>query len=109
MRSFLRGFAYFLIYTTPIQLGLVLWLIWLGFATDYTFLTLTGHVFWVEFLTPITFLYNWIYSWFWNAYLDFWFGMPAAVPITLKLLFNTWVAIWLLKFTRNMQGSKGSE
>ncbi len=38
MRHFLLGFAYLLAYTTPIQLGLLLWVLWAILATDYTIL-----------------------------------------------------------------------
>ena len=41
MKTFLLGFAYFLILTTPIPLGFTLWVCWEIFSTDYTLLSLS--------------------------------------------------------------------
>ncbi len=94
MRPLLLGFAYLLVYTTPIQLGLLLWVLWVILVTDYTILSLTGHLFLQE---NLLFLYDWLYSWLWNAYLNFWYAFPAVFPVALKLVINTWLGIWLLR------------
>jgi hypothetical protein len=94
MRNFLLGLAYFLVYTTPIQVGLLLWVLWVVFSTDYTLTSLTGHIFLRE---NLLFLYEWIYSWFWNAYLNFWYVFPMTFIVILKLIINTWLGFWMLK------------
>ena len=86
-------FAYILIYTSPIQVGFILWQLWIVFTSDYTFFGLSTKEFLVD---NLKFLHDWIYSWFWNALLDFFYQFPALVMSTLKLVVNTWLGYWLL-------------
>lgn len=106
MRTFLIGFAYFLIFSTPIQIGFLLLALWALFSSDYTFITLSGHVFWHEYLTFFLFFYHWIFSWFWNDLLNLVFGMPVIILITFKLLVNGWLGLWLLPVAKAMPVSK---
>jgi hypothetical protein len=87
-------FAYILIYTSPIQVGFILWQLWIVFTSDYTFFGLSTKEFLVD---NLKFLYDWVYSWFWNALLDFFYQFPALVMSTLKLVVNTWLGYWLLE------------
>jgi len=87
-------FAYILIYTSPIQVGFILWQLWIVFTSDYTFFGLSTKEFLVD---NLKFLHDWIYSWFWNALLDFFYQFPALVMSTLKLVVNTWLGYWLLE------------
>ena len=87
-------FAYILIYTSPIQVGLILWQLWIVFTSDYTFFGLSTKEFLVD---NLKFLHDWVYSWFWNALLDFFYQFPALVMSTLKLVVNTWLGYWLLE------------
>src|SRR6056300_120280 len=87
-------FAYILIYTSPIQLGFILWQLWIVFTSDYTFFGLSTKEFLVD---NLKFLHDWVYSWFWNALLDFFYQFPALVMSTLKLVVNTWLGYWLLE------------
>ena len=48
MRKFLIGIAYICIYTTPIQIGFVAWIIWIITSTDYTLLSLSTNQFLTE-------------------------------------------------------------
>jgi len=86
-------FAYILIYTSPIQVGFILWQLWIVLTSDYTFFGLSTKEFLVD---NLKFLHDWIYSWFWNALLDFFYQFPALVMSTLKLVVNTWLGYWLL-------------
>jgi len=86
-------FAYILIYTSPIQVGFILWQLWIVLTSDYTFFGLSTKEFLVD---NLKFLHDWIYSWFWNALLDFFYQFPAVVMSTLKLVVNTWLGYWLL-------------
>ncbi|MBL6693866.1 MAG: hypothetical protein O3C54_03695 [Proteobacteria bacterium] len=86
-------FAYILIYTSPIQAGFILWQLWIVLTSDYTFFGLSTKEFLVD---NLKFLHDWIYSWFWNALLDFFYQFPAVVMTTLKLVVNTWLGYWLL-------------
>lgn len=87
-------FAYILIYTSPIQVGFILWQLWIVFTSDYTFFGLSTKEFLVD---NLKFLHDWVYSWFWNALLDFFYQFPAVVMSTLKLVVNTWLGYWLLE------------
>ena len=86
-------FAYILIYTSPIQVVFILWQLWIVLTSDYTFFGLSTKEFLVD---NLKFLHDWIYSWFWNALLDFFYQFPALVMSTLKLIVNTWLGYWLL-------------
>jgi hypothetical protein len=87
-------FAYILIYTSPIQVGFILWQLWIVITSDYTFFGLSTKEFLVD---NLKFLHDWVYSWFWNALLDFFYQFPALVMSTLKLVVNTWLGYWLLE------------
>lgn len=101
MKRFLIGLAYFLIYTTPIQIGFVLWVSWVILTTEYTVLSLSAHIFLMEHL-PL--LRAWVYTYFWflEPWLNFWWAYPAAVVTTLKLILNTWLGFWLLSVARKV-------
>ena len=87
-------FAYILIYTSPIQVGIILWQLWIVLTSDYTFFGLSTKEFLVD---NLKFLHDWIYSWFWNVLLDFFYQFPALVMTTLKLVVNTWLGYWILE------------
>ena len=45
------------------------------------FLLLSTKIFLVE---KLKFLHDWVYSWFWNDFLDFWYKFPALIMVILK-------------------------
>ena len=49
---------------------------------------------------------NWIYTWFWNSFLDFVWSLPAAIIVTLKLIINSWLGFWLLPVANKLNGIK---
>ncbi len=87
-------FAYLCIYTTPIQLFILGWISLILFQTDNSILGYSTKAFLFE---NLKFFHDWIYSWFWNAYLDFWYQFPALIMTTLKIVLSTWLGFWLLK------------
>jgi len=93
MRSLGLGFAYLFIYTAPIQVGFIIWQLFIVFTTDYTFFNMSTKEFLVD---NLKFLHDWIYSWFWNAFLDFFYQFPAVVMSTLKTVVNYYLGLWLL-------------
>tara|TARA_A100001015_G_scaffold192466_1_gene214457 strand:+ start:576 stop:872 length:297 start_codon:yes stop_codon:yes gene_type:complete len=93
MRSLGLGFAYLCIYTTPIQVGFIIWQLFIIFTTDYTFFNMSTKEFLVD---NLKFLHDWIYSWFWNDFLDFFYQFPAVVMSTLKTVINYYLGFWLL-------------
>ncbi|MEC7830304.1 MAG: hypothetical protein VX812_00905 [Pseudomonadota bacterium] len=101
MKKFLLGIAYLCIYTTPIQLGFFVWIIWIITSTDYTLLSLSTDQFLTEnllILKEFVFKYLWllkpIYQFFWQ--------FPAFIMISIKAIISTWLGFWLLPIARNM-------
>ena len=97
MISFLRVFAYICIWTTPFQVAFVLWGIGIVAVTDYSILSLSNIEFirnYLGFFLPII---EWLYTWFWNALLDWVFSLPMILHATLKAIFTTWLGLWILK------------
>lgn len=99
MRSFLIGFALFLIWTTPISIAFNGWILWEVITSEHTAMSLTMHIFLTE---NLNFFHVWIYSWFWNDLLDFFYVFPAIVLAGLKLIGNTLIGWWLLPVARAM-------
>ena len=100
MKKFCLFFAYFLIWTTPIQLAFLFWILWVVLSSDYTILSLSM----ANFLEiHLSWLKDWVYSWFWNDWLDFWWAFPALILGFLKLAINTWLGFWLLPIAKKMQ------
>ena len=98
MRKLGLGFAYLCIYTTPIQIGIIIWQLIIIFTSDYTFLSMSTKEFLVD---NLKFLHDWIYSWFWNAFLDFFYQFPAVIMSTLKTVVNYYLGFWLLDKCKN--------
>lgn len=93
MRSFGLGFAYVCIYTTPIQVGFIIWQLFIIFTSDYTFFNMSTKEFLID---NLKFLHDWVYSWFWNDLLDFFYQFPAIIMSTLKTVVNYYLGFWLL-------------
>jgi len=93
MKSVAIGFAYLCIYSTPIQCFLVGWIVKTIYSGNYSvFKFSTKEFFTSEWLA----FHDWIYSWFWNAYLDFWWQFPALIMIVLKIFISTYLGYWIL-------------
>ena len=93
----LRIFAYVCIWTTPLQVAIVLWGLGIVALTEYSILSLTNIEFirkYAEFFVPII---DWLYTWFWNAFLDWLFSLPIIIHQTLKAIFTTWLGFWILR------------
>ena len=99
MISFLKGLAYLFIYTTPIAIVFLLWILVVIFNTDYTLMNLSTNDLVGE---KFPWFKDWLYSWFWNAWLDFWWAFPAFVMGSIKTIINTWIGIWLLKVAKRI-------
>jgi len=102
--KFLLWFAYFLIVTTPIQIFFCLWVYSFLFSAEYNLLNFSTS----EFLdkTFLIYIKVWIYSWFWKDLLDFIWGLPAGIMVTLKLLINTWLGFWLLPIAKKLNSTE---
>ena len=94
MKRFLFLIANYLIWTTPIQIAFLLWILWDILSTDYTILSFSTSNF-LENNLP--WLKTWVYSWFWNAWLDFIFSLPLILSQTFKAIVSTWLGFWILR------------
>ena len=105
MKAFLKVFAYFCIGTTPIQIGVVLWGLWIVTSSDYGIVTLSQIEFVRHFfiiflpidLAEVDCIVDWLYSWLWNPFLDFTFSLPLIIAQTFKAIINTWLGFWILR------------
>ena len=102
MRAFLIGFAYFLIYTTPIAIGWLFWVFWVIFSTDHSILSLSTDIFLQENLSILRDLI-FTYLWFLKPIYVFFWSFPAAILGTIKFIVNTWLGFWLLPVAKNMK------
>ena len=99
MNKFLLGFAYLCIYTTPIQAGFLLWIVWIIFSTDYSILSLSTD----EFLTDNLFIINELvfkYLWPLKPIYQFIWQIPAIIWIAIKTIISIWLGFYLLKIVK---------
>ncbi|MDA7797099.1 hypothetical protein N9A24_04495 [Gammaproteobacteria bacterium] len=100
MNSLLRIIAYICIGTTPIQVCLVFWGLWIVNTTDLDLLSLSHIEFFRNYLTIFLPIVDWLYAWLWNPYLDFIFSLPIVIAQTFKAIISTWLGFWILKKIR---------
>ena len=96
MKPFLTIFAYFCIWTTPFQVAIVIWGILIVATTDYGILSLTGIEFFTHYLQFFMVIIDWLYTWFWNPYLDFVIAIPIIFTTAIKAVFSTWLGFCIL-------------
>ena len=96
MKPFLTIFAYFCIWTTPFQVAIVIWGILIVATTDYGILSLTGIEFFTHYLQFFMVIIDWLYTWFWNPYIDFVIAIPIIFTTAIKAVFSTWLGFWIL-------------
>ena len=96
MKTFFKIIAYFCIGTTPLQIGLVFWGIWIVISSDFGVLSLSHIEFFKNFFTIFLPVVDWMYSWIWNPWLDFIFSLPLIIAQTFKAIISTWLGFWIL-------------
>ena len=77
-----------------------MWGIGIVAVTDYSILSLSNIEFFRNYLGFLLPIIEWLYTWFWNALLDWVFSLPMILHQTLKAIFSTWLGFWILKNTR---------
>ena len=97
MNGFLRIIAYFCIGTTPLQIGIVIWGLWVVMTTDFGILSLSHTEFFENYFTVFIPIVDWLYTWLWNPYLDFIFSLPVVIAQALKAAVSTWLGFWILR------------
>ena len=109
MITFLRIFAYLCIWTTPLQVAIVIWGIVIAATTDYGILSLIGLEFFTHYLQFFMVIIDWLYTWFWNPYLDFILALPIIFSTGFKAVFSTWLGFWILEKIRGDAPRSGVE
>ncbi len=70
--------------------------------SDWSLWGLSFDVFWREQLSVIYFIKEWLYSWFWNDVLNFFFVfLPAVVFLTLRTTITTVLGFWALAASKD--------
>jgi hypothetical protein len=96
-RQFLRGIGYFLLFVSSVELLVLFWVLVYIAISDWSLWSLSFDAFWREQLSAIYFIKEWLYSWFWNDLLNFFFVfLPAVVFLTLRTIITTVLGFWAL-------------
>ena len=101
MRELLLGIAYVFIWSTPVQVGFVLWAVGVVFTTDATLLSLTNDAFlreYVPFLHSV--LWPFTYAVLPEPLADFIWSLPIVFHASLKAMASTLLGLWLLQLAR---------
>jgi len=95
--QFLKFLGYFLLCASSVELLILFWVLVYIAISDWSLWSLSFDVFWREQLTAIYFIKEWLYSWFWNDFLNLFFVfLPAVVFLTLRTTITTVLGFWAL-------------
>ncbi len=96
-KRFLRFLGIFLLCASSIEMLILFWVLVYIAISDWSLWGLSFDVFWREQLSGIYFIKEWLYSWFWNDVLNFFFVfLPAVVFLTLRTTITTVLGFWAL-------------
>ncbi len=100
-KQFLKFLGYFLLCASSVELLILFWVLVYIAISDWSLWSLSFDVFWREQLTAIYFIKEWLYSWFWNDFLNLFFVfLPAVVFLTLRTTITTVLGFWALTASR---------
>jgi hypothetical protein len=97
MSSLFKVIALICIWSTPIQIFVFLWGLWIIIETENTFYSLTNLKFIELKFYFLTGFINWLYTWFWVPYLDFILSLPLLIHQSIKAIISTFIGFWILK------------
>ena len=106
MKGLPLGIAYFLIWSTPLQAGIVLWALAVVFTTDATVLSLTNHAFLSNHLPFLHALVKGLLSVFPDSFANFVWSLPIVFHASLKAIVNTALGLWLLPIAKEMSSTE---
>jgi hypothetical protein len=96
-RQFLKIIGYLLLCVSSLELLILFWIFVYIAISDWSLWSLSFDAFWRDQLSAIYFIKEWLYSWFWNDFLNFFFVfLPAVVFITLRTIITTVLGFWAL-------------
>jgi len=100
-KQFLKILGYFLLCVSSVELLILVWVLAYIAYSDWSLWSLSFDVFWREQLSAIYFIKEWLYSWFWNDFLNLFFVfMPAVVFLTLRTTITTVLGFWALSASK---------
>ena len=100
-KNVLKFIAYFLLVISTIETVFIIWVVGYALSSDWTLWSLSFNDFWKEQLSAIYFIKEWIYTWFWNDFLDLLFVfLPAVVFLGIRTTFTTVLGFWALTVSR---------
>ncbi len=100
-KNILKFIAYFLLVISTIETVFIIWVVGYALSSDWTLWSLSFNDFWKEQLSAIYFIKEWIYTWFWNDFLDLLFVfLPAVVFLGIRTTFTTVLGFWALAVSR---------
>jgi len=103
-KQFLKILGYFLLCVSSVELLILFWVLAYIAYSDWSLWSLSFDVFWREQLSAIYFIKEWLYSWFWNDLLNFFFVfLPAAVFLTLRTIITTVLGFWALTASKRQR------
>ena len=102
MKGLLLAIAYVSIWSTPVQVGIVLWALGVLFTTDVSVLSLTNHAFLSHYLPFLHAVVKAVLSVFPDDFADFIWSLPIVFHASLKAIVGTWLGLWLLPIAKRM-------
>ncbi len=103
-KNVLRFIAYFLLVISTIETVFIIWVVGYALSSDWTLWSLSFNDFWKEQLSAIYFIKEWVYTWFWNDFLDLLFVfLPAVVFLGIRTTFTTVLGFWALAVSRKQR------
>jgi len=100
-RQALKFLGSLLLVISTLETMLLVWILVYVWRYDLSIWGLSFNDFWKAQLTPIYFLKEWLYTWFWNDLLNLIFVfLPAVVFLSVRTIFTTAIGIWFLKLSR---------
>jgi len=101
---FLKFLGCFLICVSSVELLILFWVLAYIAISDWSLWGLSFDAFWREQLSAIYFIKEWLYSWFWNDFLDLFFVfLPAVVFVTLRTTITTVLGFWALAASKSQR------
>ncbi len=96
-KPFLKFIGYFLVVVSFVESLLIIWILVYIWNSDWSLWSLSINDFWREQLSAIYFIKEWLYSWFWNDLLNFFFVfLPAIVFMGVRTTVTTVLGFWSL-------------
>ena len=100
-KTFLKYFGYYLLIGSTIELLFLFWILGYVAVSDWSLWSLTTVDFWQEQLSAVYFIKEWLYSWFWNDLLNFFFVLlPAVVYFGVRTTLTSIFGLWALRASR---------